>query len=114
MVRNQALKRSHALIETTKTGGASDKVQGQTLSDIIFEEMSQNGHDSLSIAFGGLLCINRVPLTGLNSILLEWIPMVAQYVVARLVFNKMTMRDTERTVIDLADICEVIASVQST
>lgn len=59
-----------------------------------------------------LLHVHGVPVTGLDSIRAEWVPMASQYLVARLVYNSLSKRSVQDYITDVGDVCDVLASIQ--
>lgn len=85
-----------------------------SLSQVLLNSLGRE-HPYISLQGGEkLLHVYSSPLTGLDTIRVEWVPMVVQYLVARLVYNKISKKAEAEYAAGMEDVCEVLASVQST
>lgn len=84
-----------------------------SLSQVLLDSLARE-HPYISLRGGDkLLHVYDSPLTGLDTIRVEWVPMVVQYIVARLVYNKIAKKNEADYAVGMDDVCEVLASVQS-
>lgn len=84
-----------------------------SLSQVLLNSLGRE-HPYVSLQGGEkLLHAYGFPLTGLDTIRVEWVPMVVQYLVARLVYNKLAKKNEAEYAVGMDDVCEVLASVQS-
>lgn len=83
-----------------------------SLSQILIESLG-NEHGYLSLQGPEqLLHVHGAPVTGLDTIREEWVPMASQYLVARLVYNSLARKNDEGFLLDMVDVCDVLASIQ--